>query len=207
MSQDGPDLANATVWKQILGDCQPAWVITNGTGGGIGPSCEVGDVIVSQFVTFDCRNEFKTLNGQTYSCRTKAPKSKHKEAESLFAANAGMLPKTNARSPKIVTSTSASRGIVTTDFFGFDNTADTYQLQGKGDLSEMGDAVLGMVCEELGTAAPHYVIVRNVSDPQIDSAGETLAQQKGMAGTIYQAYGLWSSICSAVVCWAVVASL
>src|SRR6516165_1045013 len=102
-----------------------------------------------------------------------------------------MLPKTNNRPPRIVTSTSASSGILTTDFFGYDNTADTYQLQGKGDLSEMGDAVLGMVCKELGAAAPHYVIVRNVSDPEIDSAGQTLTQQKGLAGTIYQAYGLW----------------
>jgi nucleoside phosphorylase len=207
MSQDGPDLPNATVWKQIIGDCQPAWVITTGTGGGIGPTCEVGDVIVSSFVTFDCRSEFKKFNGQTYSCGTKAPASKHREAKSLFSANAGMLPRTNSRPPKIITSTSASRGIVTTDFFGFDNTADTYQLQGKGDLSEMGDAVLGMVCEELGKAAPRYVVVRNVSDPQIDSTGETLAQQTGLAGSIYQAYGLWSSICSAIVCWAIVASL
>jgi nucleoside phosphorylase len=207
MSQDGPDLPNATVWKQIIGDCQPAWVITTGTGGGIGPSCEVGDVIVSRFVGFDCHKEFKKLNGRTYSCSTKAPGSKHREAESLFGANVGMLPKTNSRPPKIVTSSSAPTGIVTTDFFGFDNTADTYQLQGKGDLSEMGDAVLGMVCEELGAAAPHYVIVRNVSDPQIDSAGQTLAEQKGLAGSIYQAYGLWSSICSAIVCWAIVASL
>jgi nucleoside phosphorylase len=207
MSQDGPDLPNATVWNQIIADCQPAWVITTGTGGGIGPGCEVGDVIVSQFVTFDCQSEFKRLNGQMYSCGTKSPLSKHQEAVSLFLANVGMLPRTNSRSPKIVTSTSTSRGIVTTDFFGFDNTADTYQLQGKGDLSEMGDAVLGMVCAELGTVAPHYVIVRNVSDPQIDSAGQTLAQQKEMAGSIYQAYGLWSSICSAIVCWAIVASL
>jgi nucleoside phosphorylase len=207
MSQDGPDLPNAKVWKQIIADSQPAWVITTGTGGGIGPSFEVGDVIVSRFVTFDCRDQFKSLNGQTYSCGTEAPKSRHHEAESLFSANAGMLPKTNSRSPKIVTSTSAPRGIVTTDFFGFDNTDDTYQLQNKGDLSEMGDAVLGMVCKELGEAAPHYVIVRNVSDPQIDSAGQTLAQQKALAGSIYQAYGLWSTICSAIVCWSIVASL
>lgn len=59
MSQDGPALANAVVWKQIIADCQPSWVITTGTGGGIGPTLEVGDVIVSRYVTFDCKREFE----------------------------------------------------------------------------------------------------------------------------------------------------
>jgi nucleoside phosphorylase len=207
MSQDGPALANAVVWKQIIEDCQPAWVITTGTGGGIGPTLEVGDVIVSRFVTFDCKRDFKKLNGESFSCTTKTPGEKFKAAESLFGANAGMLPKDNTRPPKIISARSAHTGILTTDFFGFDNTADTYGLEGKGDLSEMGDAVLGMVCKELGAEAPSYVIVRNVSDPQIDSTGLTLEQQTNLAGSIYQGYGLWSSICSAIVCWAIVAAL
>jgi hypothetical protein len=71
----------------------------------------------------------------------------------------------------------------------------------------MGDAVLGMVCKELGSAAPPYAIVRNVSDPQIASAGLTLQQQKNLAATIYKAYGRWSTVCSAIVCWAIIAAL
>ena len=47
----------------------------------------------------------------------------------------------------------AQTGIVTTDFFGFDNSANTYGLQGKGDLSEMGDAIARLVCDDLGAAA------------------------------------------------------
>ena len=207
MSQDGPALANAVVWKQIIEDCKPAWVISTGTGGGIGPTLEVGDVIVSRFVTFDCKREFKKFNGESFSCSTKTSSDKYKIAQSLFSTNAGMLPKDNTRPPKIVSARSERTGILTTDFFGFDNTADTYGLEGKGDLSEMGDAVLGMVCQELGADAPNYVIVRNVSDPQIDSTGLTLEQQTSLAGSIYQGYGLWSSICSAIVCWAIVAAL
>ncbi len=207
MSQDGPALANAVVWKQIIDDCKPSWVITTGTGGGIGPTFEVGDVIVSRFVTFDCKREFKKLNGESFSCSSKTPDEKFRTAQSLFATNAAMLPKVNTRAPRIVSARSAATGILTTDFFGFDNTADTYGLEGKGDLSEMGDAVLGMVCKERGTDAPNYVIVRNVSDPQIDSKGLTLEQQTGLAGSIYMGYGLWSSICSAIVCWAIVAAL
>jgi nucleoside phosphorylase len=207
MSQDGPDLSNATVFKQLIGDCSPDWVITTGTGGGIGAQFEVGDVIVSRFVTFDCHKSFAHLDGQSFACDVDAPSGRFATADALFGANAHFLPPDNSRPPKIVSSGSKKTGILTTDFFGFDNSDDTYGLQGRGDLSEMGDAVLGMVCEELGASAPKYTIVRNVSDPQIDSANLTLAEQKQLAATIYQAYGRWSTICSAIVCWAIVAAL
>ena len=87
------------------------------------------------------------------------------------------------------------------------NTEDTYQLQGKGDLSEMGDAVLGMVCSQIGASAPQYVSVRNVSDPQIDSAGLTLAEQTNLAAEVYKGYGRWSTVCSSIVCWSIVAGM
>jgi nucleoside phosphorylase len=207
MSQDGPKLANALVWQQIIADTRPKWVITTGTGGGIGTEFEVGDVIVSRFVTFDCQREFKRLNGDSFDCLIEPGASKFSKAESLFAANAKFLPPANTRAPQIITSSSPQTGILTTDFFGFDNTADTYGLQGKGDLSEMGDAVLGMVCKGLGAKAPSYSIVRNVSDPEIDSSGLTLAQQTKLAADIYKGYGRWSTVCSAIVCWAIIAGL
>jgi nucleoside phosphorylase len=207
MSQDGPDLPVALVWKQIIEDVQPQWVITTGTGGGIGPDFEVGDVIVSRFVSFDCKKEFQRLNGESFACATNAPEAGFREAQSLFSFNAGSLPPDNKRAPQIVIPSSPQTGILTTDFFGFDNTADTYQLEGKGDLSEMGDAVLGMVCQQMGSDAPSYTIVRNVSDPQIDSSGMTLEQQTQLAATIYKGFGRWSSVCSAIVCWSIVASL
>src|SRR5262249_4493342 len=52
-------LPNFDLWKQIIGEVRPKLVITTGTGGGIGPQCEVGDVIVSPIVRFDCRNWLK----------------------------------------------------------------------------------------------------------------------------------------------------
>jgi nucleoside phosphorylase len=207
MSQDGPKLPNASVWRQIIADCDPTWVITTGTGGGIGTDLEVGDVIVSPFATFDCQRQFKRLNGDSYACPSEPPVSRFKKAESLFRTNGKFLPSDNSRPPKIVMSTSPQTGILTTDFFGFDNSANTYGLQGKGDLSEMGDAVLGMVCQQLGSKAPLYSIVRNVSDPEINSAGLTLAQQTKLAADIYKGYGRWSSVCSAIVCWAIIAGL
>jgi len=48
--------------------------------------------------------------------------------------------------------------------------------------------------------------VRNVSDLQIDAGGLTLKQQAQMAAQIYKGFGRWSSVCSAIVCWALIAS-
>ena len=207
MSQDGPKLANAAVWKQIIEDTRPRWVITTGTGGGIGPSFEVGDVIVSRYVTFDCQRQFKNLNGNGYASPTNPPDSRFATAGELFQANARFLPKDNSRPPQIITAAAPASGILTTDFFGFDTSGNHYGLQGKGDLSEMGDAVLGLVCQQLGAKAPAYTIVRNVSDPEISTQVGTLVQQTTMAADIYKAYGRWSTVCSAIVCWAITAAL
>jgi hypothetical protein len=204
MSQDGPQLPNETVWRQVIEDVSPDWVITTGTGGGIGPTFEVGDVIVSRFATFDCQRTFKRLNGDSYANHDNPPNGQFVSAEKLFKANAQFLPPDNTRPPKIIVSDAKDRGILTTDFFGFDNTDNTYGLQGKGDLSEMGDAVLGLVCRKMGSSAPKYTIVRNVSDPQIESKNLTLRQQTTIAANIYKGYGRWSTVCSAIVCWAII---
>lgn len=206
MSQDGPKLPNQLVWAQIIADVGPRWVITTGTGGGIGPDCEVGDVLVSPWVSFDCRRNFKELNGRSYHCPTAAPTGRFPQTNSLFQANAGFLPATNTRPPRITTIADADAGVLTTDFFGFDDTTNTYRLQGHGGLSEMGDAVLGMVCAQLPNP-PAYTAVRNVSDPQIAAGTLSIAAQATIAADIYKTYGRWSTVCSAITCWAIVADL
>ena len=60
MSQDGPQLPNIDVWAQIISEVQPKLVITTGTAGGIGKQFEVGDVVVSPIVRFDCTSKFKS---------------------------------------------------------------------------------------------------------------------------------------------------
>jgi nucleoside phosphorylase len=208
MSQDGPDLPNARVWKQIIDDTQPKLVISTGTGGAIGAAGHVGDVIVSRFATFDCQRQFQALDGQTFASGGSIPSSRFAQAKTLFRANRQFLPAdTPTGHPNISTAKSKATGVLTTDFFGFDNTTDTYKLQHKGAVAEMGDAVLGMVCAELGGAAPPYLIVRNISDPQIAADGMTLPQQAAAAGDIYKTYGRWSTVCSAIVCWALIAAL
>jgi nucleoside phosphorylase len=212
MSQDGPQLPNIDVWVQIIDDVKPALVITTGTAGGIGKQFEVGDVIVSPVVRFDCTSKFKNKKVDN-----KAIAAEHYEsaavgatlatAKKLFKTNSAQLPPDNTRQPEIVRVGPAklNQSVVTTDFFGFDISDNHYKLRGLGEVCEMGDAVLGLVAQQLGASAPRWVAVRNVSDPQIKAEG-TLKEQATLAANIYKAFGRWSSVCSAIVCWALIAA-
>ncbi|MGA7949986.1 MAG: hypothetical protein WCA45_07480 [Thiobacillaceae bacterium] len=209
MSQDGPQLPNIDVWSQIIEEVKPKLVITTGTAGGIGKDFEVGDIVVSPVVRFDCVSKFKRQPFATESFKSVAPKATHfPSARSLFKANAAQLPKDNTRMPKIFRMATGNLGssVVTTDFFGFDTSNDHYHLQGLGSVSEMGDAILGLVCNRKGQSAPRWIAVRNVSDPQIKADGLTIKQQATLAAQIYKGFGRWSSVCSAIVCWALIAA-
>jgi hypothetical protein len=208
MSQDGPQLPNIDVWRQIIQEVQPSLVITTGTAGGIGKEVEVGDVIVSPIVRFDCLSKFKKqpFAQEHYSSKS-AKTTRFAQAKTLFKANAAQLPKDNTRPPKIfvVKPSGLSSSVVTTDFFGFDTSDDHFRLQGLGDVSEMGDAILGLVAKDMGAKAPRWLAIRNVSDPQIKAEGP-LKQQEQVAAQIYKGFGRWSSVCSAITCWASIAA-
>jgi nucleoside phosphorylase len=208
MSQDGPQFPNIDVWQQIISDVQPKLVITTGTAGGIGKQSEVGDVVVSPIVRFDCTAKFKSqlFHSDHYSSVPSITRY-FAAAKTLFKANAAQLPKDNTRPPRILRAgpTQLAASVVTTDFFGFDTSNNHYNLQGLGTVSEMGDAVLGLLASRLGDQAPRWLAVRNVSDPQIKAEG-TLRQQAALAAQIYKGFGRWSSVCSAIVCWALIAA-
>jgi len=208
MSQDGPQLPNIDVWTQIISEVQPRLVITTGTAGGIGKDGQVGDVVVSPIVRFDCTSKFKSKSFRMEHYSSVAPKTKYfAKANTLFKANSAQLPKENTRPPKIVRAAPGAlrSSVVTTDFFGFDTSDNHYHLQGLGAVSEMGDAVLGLVASQMGDKAPRWLAVRNVSDPQIKAEG-TLRQQAALAAQIYKGFGRWSSVCSAIVCWSLIAA-
>jgi hypothetical protein len=199
-------LPNYDLWKQIINEVQPRLVITTGTAGGIGPECEVGDVVVSPIVRFDGISWMKSApyHLDVYTDPT-APNQKYfADAQGLFKFNADQLPKDNSRPPKIVVSTAPAQSVVTTDFFGFDTSDNHYKLQGWGAVSEMGDAVLGEVAKQM-QSPPQWYAVRNVSDPQIKAEG-TLRDQANRAAVIYKGYGRWSTVCSSIVCWALIAA-
>jgi hypothetical protein len=201
----GGTLPNYDVWKQIIDEVRPKLVITTGTSGGIGKRCEVGDVVVSPIVRFDGTHWLKSAPYHDATYQSAAPNDKFfAEANTLFKANAGQLPKDNTRPPMIAQSAGPASSVVTTDFFGFDTSDNHYGLQGLGAVSEMGDAVLGLVASQL-ESPPRWVAVRNVSDPQIEAVG-TLKEQATIAAHIYKGFGRWSTVCSAIVCWALIAA-
>lgn len=201
-----PDLL---MWKQLIDDVQPKLVITTGTAGGIGKQFEVGDVVVSPAVNFFCKKAFKKLDNVS-SSSVAVNRKNFSKAKTLFKANADRLPPDNTRAPGItvVAPGDLKACVVTTDFFGFDTSDDHFGLQGHGDVSEMGDAIVGLLANETKTAKqvfPRFVAVRNVSDPQIKAEG-TIKDQANVAAHIYKAFGRWSSVCSAIVCWALIAA-
>jgi hypothetical protein len=209
-SQDGPDMPIALLWKQLIAEVNPKWVITTGTAGGIGSKIELGDVVVAQAVRFDCTKEFKSkpFHNAVYPTTTLKHTSQS-VAQGLFAANAAHLP-TSGRPPEIIAQPVPGItpvDVVTTDFFAFDDSTDEFGLQGLASAVEMGDAVLGLVVSEVnqtGGSSQSWAAVRNASDPQIDATGLTPEEAKTKAGQIYEKYGYWTTIPSAITCWSVI---
>ena len=68
----------------------------------------------------------------------------------------------------------------------------------------MGDAVLGLVATQDLSDPPIWVIVRNAADPQIDGT-LPIAQQAAVAARIYEKYGYWTTVASAITTWALIA--
>jgi hypothetical protein len=207
MSQDGPQLPNIDVWRQIVTEVKPKLVITTGTAGGIGKDFEVGDVIVSPIVRFDCTAKFKNQPFRNAHYVSNAANSKYfAKAKALFKANAAQLPGDNTRQPNLQDPLSGlAQSVVTTDFFGFDTSDNHYHLQGLGGVSEMGDAILGLVASQMNGAAPRWLAVRNVSIRRSRPVG-TLREQAQLAAQIYKGYERWSSVCGAIICWALIAA-
>ena len=76
-----------------------------------------------------------------------------------------------------------------------------------GDVSEMGDAVLGMlVSKESGKRAELGSCAKRFQIRKIKAVGTIQDQEAKLATQIYKGFGRWSSVCSAIVCWALIAA-
>ncbi len=212
LSQDGPKLPIRALWRQIIEETKAKLVITTGTAGGIGAETLLGDVIVTKSVQFDCHKTFAKapFAHAAYSDGALDAASSSQFAladKSLLPVNATRLPQA-PRAPRIVPATAAEpTTVLTTDFFAFDDTTDSYGLRAynpQAHAVEMGDAVLGLVCAEDLSSPPAWVIVRNASDPQIDGSAP-LREQAQQAAHIYEQYGYWTTVGSAIACWALIA--
>ncbi len=237
MNQDGIRTAEGTTlpvkdfFKQIVAEAKPSHVLTIGTAGSVFEEFGLGDVVVTRGAKFKCGDEFKTapFNGQAFRSEWEIPATHLGHAQELMKqvapelAEPPMGPPTKAykwdgpplsapsRQPKIRLEGADFPEywpILTTDYFEYGTSAN--RLDKLGVAVEMGDAVLGLACEELDSP-PKWGVVRNMSDPVINGdlpAKEFhLNEQTTWAVGYYTAYGLYTSICGALVTWAIVAGL
>jgi nucleoside phosphorylase len=241
LNQDGIPTGDKTstlpvkdLFRQIIEEAQPSLVLTVGTSGGVKHEHDLGDVVVTRAAKFRLADEFanEPFAGQTYRSDWKIPTTQFAKAEELMAEHARELEEPDFAPP---TKRYAYEGpllkseppnkpsihiddgdampefhpILTTDFFEFGTSANN--LWTEGCAVEMGDAVLGLVADELGDAAPDWAIVRNLSDPMINGDLPTKPRKPDMqahwAVWYYEAYGYWTSVMGALATWAIIAGL
>jgi hypothetical protein len=195
------------LWGQIVAETKPRLVLTTGTAGGIGSDTVLGDVAVAAAAQFNCQRAFKDKPwAHSRYQSVLPPASQHLGLfEQLAAVNAGRLKPVATRPPKVWTAVD----VETIDFFGFDDSDDSYGVRADDPAArteEMDDATLGLACSTMQDP-PAWLSVRNASDPQVPSSVGTLEQQSRWASGIYQRYGYWTSVGSAIACWALIADL
>lgn len=223
--------------KQIIQETRCSYIISVGTCGAIREEHDLGDVLVTRAAKFRCTQEFQnaTFSQKKYISKWNVPTAHFAMAEKLmesFAKNlkepifgpptkrhdGGAWILSKAFMPSIIHEAGEAYNklpefhpILTTDYFEFGHSRNAEELWAEGCGVEMGDAVLGLVCEEDLTDPPKWLVIRNLSDPQINgditATPRSLNMQVHWAVWYYETYGYWTSIMSALTTWAVVAGL
>lgn len=218
----------ARLWRQLIDEVQPSYVLTTGTAGATMEKFTLGDVVVTRAARFRLNKLFKnaTFRNDVFKSDWPLPPQKwFDEANHMFRNTLGQelqeppvgppdrrYPKAPLAKPKRNRLTihvdgrdfSAFHPILTTDYFEFGTTRNKLGTRGCG--VEMGDAMLGMAVSQMRTP-PKWAVVRNMSDPVIngDLPTSRINQQTLWAVAFYQRFGQLTSIGSALACWAIVA--
>jgi nucleoside phosphorylase len=201
LDYDGPATPVRKLMTEIAQTIQPKVFITTGTGGGIGSQVALGDVVIAGQARFDCTTQFKneTWHDAVYKTAPLPPACLTAITPALTKVNAARI--SNARPvPKIWASPQDT--IVTTDFFGFDDSTDYYKLQGLGQVCDMGDAMVGMALQPF--AKTQWFAIRNASDPQIPNPNHNIEEASKQASEIYSRYGALTTAASVIATWAVI---
>lgn len=239
MNQDGISTGDGTAtlpvkdfFAQMIEEAKPKLVMTVGTSGGVDADQNLGDAVVTRAAHFRCADEFakEPFNGRTYKSEWDVPVGQLAAGEALMKryadrlAEPAFLPPTvrygyegpplenkPPNVPKILRDGAQMppfHPVLTTDFFEFGTS--TNNLGEQGCAVEMGDAVLGLLCSEMKDP-PHWLVVRNLSDPQINGGLPTeprnLNMQTHWAVWYYEQYGYWTSVCGALATWSIIAGL
>jgi hypothetical protein len=216
MARDNASMPVKDMFKQVIEQAKPKLVITSGTSGAIGSKFILGDVMATNAARFKLDGTFKNTpyNGKTFTSAYTIPTKGHLAGiAKLVALNVPPIKaahtaypkdvKAFSRAPQIFTPANPKSQIgeppviVTTDKFEFDTRQDSFQLQEKGSMVEMGDAVLGLAVSEMANPVK-WLAIRNASDPQMST------KNSGTSSDIYMQYGYWTSIVSTLASWACV---
>jgi nucleoside phosphorylase len=201
LDYDGPHIPVRKLMAELATAIQPKLFITTGTGGGIGKQVALGDVVIAARVRFDCATQFKSQSWAKASYKTSVLPSGALAAisPSLTRINAARIEGAR-KTPKIWSG--GETAIVTTDFFGFDDSTDHYKLQGLGQACDMGDAMVANALQQF--SGLRFYAIRNASDPQIPDPSGNIEAAKQQAGEIYSKYGAFTTAASAIATWAVI---
>jgi nucleoside phosphorylase len=205
LDYDGPATPVRKLMDEIATAVQPKIFITTGTGGGIGGDVALGDVVIAGQTQFFCTTQFKSEPWKAAVYKTTPVPNQALAAitPALTSVNAAKVP--NARpTPKIWSAPTDT--IVTTDFFGFDDSTDYYKLQGAGHRAcDMGDAMVGQALQT--HTGLKWFAIRNASDPQMPNPNNNIEAANQAAAEIYSKYGAFTTAASVIASWAVVDAL
>lgn len=206
---DGPKLPILKLWPQILQEVSPKLVITTGTAGGVGAQTQLGDVAVPTAVRWDCQQQFKAEpwaeTAYATSPLTAEMSTALAGAGPLIAVNTDKIPAQYRTRPVKIWESGTT---LTTDFFAWGDTTDHFGLLALSpdcEVVEMDDAALGLARTTIANPPP-FVSIRNASDP-VMPGDEPLEEQRKGAGAIYEKYGYFTTVGSAIACWAIVTAI
>ena len=243
--QNGPQLPFVPVIRQLVSELAPSLVISTGTAGAIGGVLNCGDVAITRAARFKCRvtyPDYPAIDAMSADAAELSNAVTIDPAQIVYAAahftrlslpgldacyarlsklNGYSFVRKNGSAPVIyVTDHNPVPGpepmdIVSADYLTVDDTNDSEGLQSLGIMNDTDDAFAFYAIDQIGTAKPAWVSVRNASEPQIAAKAfptgtptETIIDDlKATAGTIYGIYQYCTTLNSAFACWGIVAGM
>ena len=214
LATDSDSAPIVALWTQMVREVGPELVITTGTAGGIGSSEQLGDVFICNSAKFNCTKAFKDKPW----AQQRFEQDEHVQPSigaNLLFAQANLIPVNSDRltpSGLITRPTaiwSSSGDVETVDYFGFDDTDDSYGIvadDSAAKVEEMDDATLPLALSAMVNPPP-WLSIRCASDPMVPSSIGDLEAQSKWAGAIYSKYGYDTTVCSALAVWGVIADL
>ena len=200
------------LWQQLLDEAEPELAITTGTAGGIGAATQLGDVFIVNSGKFNCTHTFKDEPwAQEHYVSMPTTLSLEGNLNTALALIAPQQQKLKSAPCSVTRANTITIGgdVETVDFFGFADTDDSYGIVAndpEAHCEEMDDCTLPLALSLSNLTTP-WISARNASDPQVPSSVGDLEAQNKWASKIYQDYGYWTTVNSAIATWSVIADL